>query len=255
MSFLQFKNKIIRSLHPRNLQLRLLRLALRGKTVYCPCCQSRYLTFLPAGIEKRANARCLKCGSLERHRAIWLYLQNHTDIFTTEKTILHVAPEIQLYKEFEKRKNIEYHPIDLMPDAYQYGTKTKAMDVTALKYPDDNFDVVICNHVLEHIPDDLKAIQEMYRVLKPEGWAVLNVPIQKEREKTFEDTSITDPAQRLQFFGQPDHVRIYGMDYFQRLQDAGFRVEEKNIAATYTHNEQFKYGIVAKEEMIICHKA
>lgn len=254
MSFKAIKNTIIRKLPPRNIQLALLRLTLKGDTVFCPCCGGRYLTFLPAGIEKRANARCVKCGSLERHRALWLYLHECTDIFNIPKKILHVAPEIQIYQKFVRQSNITYHPIDLMPDEYNYGKKTKAMDVTALLYPADTFDVVICNHVLEHIPDDHSAMKEMFRVLKPGGWAMLNVPIDQEREETFEDTTITDPVKRLQLFGQPDHVRIYGKDYCTRLRAAGFQVEIRNFAEKYPHNEKFKYGIVDKDEMFICTK-
>lgn len=248
------KNRIIKIIHPRNLQNTLLRLALRGNTVHCPCCGASYLTFLPAGIEKRANAKCLKCGSLERHRALWLFLHAKTDIFSGQKKILHVAPEIQLYYKFSETKNIDYHPIDLSPENYHYGAKTIAMDVTALQYADEIFDVVICNHVLEHIPDDKSAMHEMYRVLRKGGMAILNVPIRKDIEQTIEDFSVTDPAQRLALYGQTDHVRIYGKDYINRLQEAGFVVDVIQFVETFTHNEQFKYGIVPKETMFYCTK-
>ena len=249
-----FKNCIIKIIRPGNLQNTLLRLALKGNTVHCPCCGASYLTFLPAGIEKRANAKCLKCGSLERHRTLWLFLYARTDIFSGQKKILHVAPEIQLYHKFSASKNIDYHPIDLSPEHYHYGAKTIAMDVTALQYADETFDMVICNHVLEHIPDDRAAMREMYRVLRKGGQAILNVPIRKDMDQTLEDFSITDPAQRVVLFGQPDHVRLYGNDYIQRLQEAGFLVEEIPFVETFTHNEQFRYGIVPKEIMFYCTK-
>ena len=250
----KIKNFFIQTFHPKNLQNFALQFFLKVNTVYCPCCYASYITFLPAGIEKRANAKCLKCGSLERHRALWLFLHQHTKIFSTKNRILHIAPEIQLYKAFSKNKNIDYHPIDLSPENYRYGAKTIAMDVTALKYPVDSFDVVICNHVLEHIPDDKTALREIYRVLCDGGWAILNVPVHKERDQTYEDFTITDPVQRKILFGQPDHVRVYGKDYITRLQDAGFHVEVNKFIDMYSHNEQFRYGIVPQEEIYYCSK-
>jgi len=157
------------ALHPSIFKKYLIHFALQGNNVVCVCCGAKYITFLPAGIQKRANAKCINCGSFERHRTLWHFLQKHGDIFNKPLKMLHVAPEKIYYHKFISLKNIEYHPIDLMPDRYAYGNKTLQMDVTDLTYTDNFFDVVICNHVLEHIPLDTKAMSEIFRVLKPNG--------------------------------------------------------------------------------------
>jgi len=247
------KNYFIRSFHPRTLKNKFLHFALKGSTVECPCCGSKYITFLPAGLQKRANAKCVKCGSLERHRTLWLYL-NEKNIFNNHIKLLHVAPEPQLYAKFSKLKNIDYYPIDLQPEMYAYGSKTKKMDVTAMTFSDGYFEVVMCNHVLEHIPDDMKAMREMFRVLKSDGYAILNVPVNTHLEETFEDASVTDPKKREEIFGQCDHVRIYGKDYITRLNEAGFNVEVVNYVSRFTHNEKFKFGLKENELIYYCTK-
>ena len=247
-------NTILRSFHPRNVKKKLLHIVLRGNTVECPCCGSRYITFLPAGIKKRANAKCIQCGSLERHRTLWLYLHEKPGFFTTPAKLLHVAPEIQLYQKLTKIPNISYHSIDLHPDKYWYGHKTKKMDVTAMTYTDESFDIVICNHVLEHIPDDRKAISEIYRVCKTGGFAILNVPVNNKLDSTIEDPYITDPVKMKELFGQPDHVRVYGNDYITRLTGAGFKVEEIDFVSKFSHNEQFRYGLKPQELIYYCSK-
>jgi SAM-dependent methyltransferase len=209
----------------------------------------RYI--LAGRLQKRANAAFLKCGSRERHRALWLYLHEQTNIFTTINKILHVAPENQLYKNLALLKD-NYHPIDISPEIY--GAKTKKMDITALDYPDDFFDAVICNHVLEHVPDDRKAMGEMFRVLKKERWALLNVPLNNKLDKTFEDFSITYRKEREKIFGQIDHVRVYGNDYSGRLKSTGFNGEVNNYVSKFTYNEQFRYGLKEIELMWRCSK-
>ena len=166
--------------------------------------------------------------------------------------MLHVAPEKQFYLKFSRLNNIDYHPIDLNPDKYEYGSRTKVMDVTAITYPDAFFDVVICNHVLEHVPDDKKAMSEMFRVLKTGGWAILNVPVKINMENTFEDASVTDPKKREEVFGQCDHVRIYGKDYEVRLSQAGFKVEVIDYVSKFKPNEKFRYGLKENELIYYC---
>jgi SAM-dependent methyltransferase len=252
MNATRIKNQILRALYPKTIRNKFLHFALRGNNVECPCCGSTYITFLPAGVLKRANAKCLKCGSLERHRTLWLYLREETNVFSAKNKILHIAPENQLYKRFTRLSNIEYYPIDINPE--QYGPKTKNMDITALDYPDNFFDVVICNHVLEHVPDDKKAMSEMFRVLKKGGWALLNVPLNNKMDKTFEDDSITDRKKREEIFGQVDHVRVYGNDYKDRLKNAGFHVEVIDYVSKFDHNQQFRFGLKEIEIMWYCKK-
>jgi SAM-dependent methyltransferase len=163
------------------------------------------------------------CGSLERHRLVWLYLQRMTDLFEGRpkkilpKKILHIAPEPTFVPRLRKRFGAGYITADLL-DAYAM----VKMDVMDIHYPDNTFDFILCSHVLEHVPDDRRAMREFYRTLKPDGWAILMVPIW--RDLTFEDPSIVDPAERLAVYGQMDHVRIYGRDFVDRLREAGFDV-------------------------------
>jgi len=247
-------NKIKRVLHPRMLKKSLLRITMKGNNVECPCCGSTFVTFLPAGIQKRPNAACLKCGSLERHRNLWLFFKENPQLFKAQTKLLHAAPEKIFSQYFQLRKDIDYTAIDLEPEAYDYTVNTIAMDLTDLKFDDNSFDVIICSHVLEHIPDDAKAMSEMHRVLKADGWAIINVPVHQERATTFEDVTINNPKKQLELFGQPDHVRIYGRDYEDRLQHASFKVELINWPSHYDHNTRFKYGLKENEIIYLCRK-
>jgi len=242
------------AINPRSLRNNFLHFALKGKDVHCVCCNSKYSTFLPAGIQKRANARCVKCGSLERHRTLWMFLKEQGDIFNKTLKILHVAPEKIFYDHFISIPQLEYYPIDLMPDKFAYGNKTIVMDVTAMTFPDNYFDAIICNHVLEHIREDKKAMQELCRVLKPGGWAILNTPVVMDNENTFEDIDLYDPQKQLELFGQPDHVRVYGRDFLSRLQKVGFKTEVIDYVSTFSHNDQFRYGLKKEELIFRCSK-
>jgi SAM-dependent methyltransferase len=243
-----------KTLRPKTVKRFFIKLALAGKTVECVCCNKSYITFLPAGLQLRPNATCPNCSSLERHRALWLFLQKETNFFTKKIKILHVAPEQYFYEKFMQMPNIEYVAVDKYPDSYSYNNKTIEMDITDIKYPDNSFDVVMCNHVLEHIPDDAKAMSEMCRVMKKDGWAILNVPVDSKRETTFEIPDINDPEKQLELFGQKDHVRVYGKDYLQRLKNAGFVPHEKDYVGSFTHNDQFKYGFQKGEHIYYCTK-
>lgn len=175
---------------------------------------------MPFGAPLRNDAQCVHCGSLERHRLTWLFLEQKTDFFDHQpKKMLHVAPEPVFEQLFSKELGEGY----LTADLYNPAAMVK-MDITDIQYPDETFDIIYCSHVLEHVPDDKKAMKEFYRVLKPEGWAILLVPIMDG--ETHEDLSITDPQERIRLYGQDDHVRRYGTDniYLDRLQDAGFTV-------------------------------
>lgn len=225
-----------------------------GETVFCPICESRFKHFLPFGLNPRPNALCPKCYSLERTRLYWLYMTKNPEIFLKKLTVLHVAPELSLYKKFSENINYDYYPIDKFEDGYQYPEKTINMDITKLKFNDNYFDFILCSHVLEHVVNDMKALKEFYRVLKAGKLAILQVPIDKNREKTYEDRNIIDPEERKLKYGQSDHIRIYGNDYKNRLEEAGFKVDINNSYQLFSDYERFKYGINESEDLFIVRK-
>lgn len=187
---------------------------------YCPLCRNRIRTFLPGGPHARAGARCPSCGSLERHRAFWAYLEETARWLAGEQPIrlLHLAPDHPLERRLRECSHIHYLSADLEP-----GRAMEVIDLTSVEKPDESFDVIICSHVLEHIPDDRRAMRELERIMKPEGRVYIQVPLQ--REPTFEDWSIDTPEGRKEAFGQADHVRIYGPDIVERLESAGLAAE------------------------------
>ncbi|AIM59511.1 class I SAM-dependent methyltransferase [Cellulophaga lytica] len=216
---------------------------MRGKTYVDPIDGKGFKKFLPYGYEKqRDNVLSPSTLSLERHRLLWLYLQSETDFFTADLKVLHFAPEQAFYKRFRKMKNLEYTTTDLESPL----ADVKA-DICNLPFKDNSYDVILCNHVLEHIPDDTKAMQEMYRVLKPGGWGVFQIPQDLSRENTFEDDTITDKKERARIFGQYDHVRIYGKDYFAKLRKIGFTVEEVNYTKKLPPQDVKKYCLAQGE--------
>jgi SAM-dependent methyltransferase len=219
---------------------------LRGDQVECPCCGGRFRCFLPGGPERRPNARCPRCGSLERHRLVWLWLQRATDLLEARHRVLVVAPERFLQEALRARPNLDYLSIDLeSPLAMRH------MDVTRLDLADASFDVVVCNHVLEHVSDDRAAMRELLRVLRPTGWAVLQTPIDMSREISDEDPTVTDSSERLRRFGQADHVRTYGRDFFERLGQAGWVVERIAFARSLPGDEARRFGLDLDEELIV----
>lgn len=198
-----------------------------------------YRTFLPYGYKKvRKNVLAPGTLSLERHRLFWLYLKNETTFFSKNCRVLHFAPEQAFLEKFRKLSHIEYTTTDLNSPI----ADVKA-DICDLPFADNRFDFIICNHVLEHIPDDTQAMKELFRVLAPNGMAILQVPYEKERETTFEDPSITHPKDRAALFGQYDHVRVYGMDYFSKLASVGFKVEAVDYTSKFTSEEIDRYRL------------
>ena len=199
-------------------------LYLKGNRFTDPIDGKSFRKLLPYGYQtQRLNALSPSTLSLERHRLMWLYLREETDFFTkdSQQNVLHIAPEQCFYKRFRKQKNLEYITSDL--DSPLADVRA---DICNLPFEDNEFDVIFCNHVLEHIPDDKKAMAELYRVMKPHGWGIFQVPQDINRKETFEDDSITNKEERTRIFGQYDHVRVYGLDYFDRLREAGFTVKE-----------------------------
>ena len=198
-----------------------LKILLYGRSRYCPLCGSWTRRFLPHGPGARRidDARCPVCRSVRRHRLSWIFLKQKTSLFDGKpKRLLHVAPEISLMPAFEAVRGLDYLSADL--SARHAMLK---MDLTAIQFPDRSFDAIYCSHVLEHIPEDRKAMAEMFRVLRPGGWALIMVPVSDQ--PTFEDPSVTDPAERERLFWQDDHVRLYGYDLRDRLAAAGFEVQ------------------------------
>ena len=216
------------SLFPRPLMIRIsyavrpiLALFLKGKKYTDPIDGRSFRMFLPYGYEQtRDNVLSPSTLSLERHRLLWLFLKQETNFFTAPLRVLHFAPEQAFYKRFKKMPNLDYTTTDLNSPLASF----KA-DICDLTFGSNRFDVILCNHVLEHIPDDQKALSELFRVMAPGGWGVFQVPQDMGRTTTFEDPTVTGVEERKRLFGQYDHVRVYGQDYFEILEKAGFEVE------------------------------
>ncbi|MDM1400019.1 class I SAM-dependent methyltransferase [Myroides odoratimimus] len=223
---------------------------LKGDVYTDPIDGKSFKTFLPYGYAKqRNNVLSPSTLSLERHRLLWLYLQRETDFFSTPKKVLHFAPEQAFYKRFKKQPNLDYTTTDLESPL----ADVKA-DICNLPFEDNSFDMILCNHVLEHIPDDTKAMQELYRILKPGGMGIFQIPQDMSRETTFQDDTITDPKERTLIFGQYDHVRVYGRDYFDKLRAIGFTVVEEDFIHKLTSEEVTKYCLAEGEIIPVCFK-
>ena len=223
----------------------ILRVIFHGKKYTDPIDDSNYSKFLSYGYKTvRKNALCPGTLSLERHRLLWLYLEKETNFLNSNLKVLHVAPEQVFYKKFKKLKNWEYFTFDLnSPIADIKG------DLTSTNFKDESFDLIICNHVLEHIEDDKSALNEIYRILKYKGISILQVPMNVKRKNTFEDSSIKSKNQREKYFGQYDHVREYGLDFKDRVEQAGFEVEMINYSTKISQDLVIKYGLM-KDDLI-----
>lgn len=227
-----------------------LSLYLRGSKYEDPIDGKTFRKFLPYGYGKqRPNVLSPSTLSLERHRLLWLYLTRETDLFSRQMKVLHVAPEQAFYKKFKQQPNWDY----LTTDLFSPLADVKA-DLCQLPFADESFDFILCNHVLEHITDDEKAMRELFRVMKKGGMGIFQVPLDNHRAVTFEDDSITDPKERTRIFGQYDHVRIYGMDYFEKLAQVGFQVDAVAYARQLSPEEIDRYRIVADELLPVCRK-
>lgn len=231
-----------------------------GDEVFCPICKSYFKAFASsfAGAEERKNAKCVKCGSKERHRLLFMFFTEKTTLFNSQTKIklLHFAPEKFFYDVFSKKQNIEYTPCDLFPDVYDFKDNVKVVevDVTKIPFEENSFDVILCNHVLEHVPDDKQAMSELYRVMKKEGWGIFQVPIDYKRADTYEDFSITSPKEREKAFGQFDHVRMYGKDYQDRLKSVNFEVIVDDYVKKFSAAELKKFGLNSTHLIYYCKK-
>ncbi|MDG0974473.1 MAG: class I SAM-dependent methyltransferase [Crocinitomicaceae bacterium] len=253
----------IKKIIPNRLKKQIRLMLHKGDKYICPFCNysSRDLSIIgidiPILIEKQVVGGgkrfggCYNCDATDRERLIYIYLTEKVKIFNAGKNqcILHIAPEKNLSRLLLDFCFNKYVCGDLFTEGYQYPAHVQNINVLNIPYGDNTFDLIICNHVLEHIPTDLEAMKELQRVLKIGGQAVLQVPISKNSAQTFEDFSVTEPKQREIVFGQFDHVRIYGQDYVNRLEESGFKVRRINIS-----NEYMKYGLNIDEDIFICEK-
>lgn len=228
--------------------LRILAIFYSGNNVQCNVCDSKFRKFLPYGRKARENALCPNCLSLERHRLMWLFLQQKTDFFTKPLRVLHIAPELCFIERMQALSNLDYITGDI-----ESPLATVKMDVHQIPFEDNSFDVVFCNHVMEHVDDDIRACQEINRVLKPSGWGIIQSPVYNLPE-TIEDKSITDPRERERLFGQRDHVRKYGLDYAQRLSQSGLRMEENHFINTLSPELVQKHALPSQEIIFYCQK-
>lgn len=233
-----------------------------GNKCECNLCGRRYRRMRPICgrnqegslvVLERSGCSCWKCMSYPRARALWLWLTKEFGLSSRpELQVLHVASEEALARRFRKVKNIAYTVIDKKCPGYSYPDYVRDGDILQLEFADDSFDLVICNHVLEHIKDDRRAMHELYRVCRPGGTAILMVSMDSDRMQTEEEGADEQlsPAERLARFGQRDHVRIYGRDYFYRLAEVGFKVER----ITFSEEENSRYALLPWEEVVVAVK-
>lgn len=225
----------------------------------CPACGKRFPSFYPvvSGERFAFNVQCPYCKSYERHRSQWLYFERKTELLHPEHQIavLHCSPEQVFFEHFEAEKNIDYYPVDKWIGYTVCGKPMRDyVDLTALPYQDGQFDYIICNHVLEHIPDECAALSELGRTLKPGGIAFLNVPLDVTLNETLEDPAYNTDALRLKHYGQCDHVRKYGLDYPTHLRRAGFQVDCSSVREFFSEDEVKRYGLLPEERFYTCKK-
>tara|TARA_B110000046_G_scaffold181359_1_gene213460 strand:+ start:587 stop:1360 length:774 start_codon:yes stop_codon:yes gene_type:complete len=225
----------------------------RGEQVACPVCEKSFSKFLSYGSEvaHRENVLCPYDLTLERHRLMWLYLQRETSFFSAPGLkVLHIAPEQCFLPHFKKQQNLDYITADLVsPIADMH------FDLHDIPLEDHLYDVVFCNHVMEHVDDPIRCMSELHRVMKPGGWAIMQVPQDINRKETYEDASITSASEREKHFWQKDHVRLFGMDYPQWLEKAGFKVDQFDMNANWKPTEIEKYRLMGKEILYIARKS
>ena len=268
-------NSIVKNIIPRPLGYWLKELKLivqgfyySGNNYYCPVCKHEFKTMLPGGFDLpvikekhiigagyRQNNICPRCQSTDRDRLVFLYLKHKTTFFTKHQRVLHVAPEPALYRAFSRLNNIEYYAGTKYQEGFYYRDKLLTIDLTNLAFNDNSFDFVIANHVLEHIVDGNKAMTEIFRVLKPGGTAILQVPISAILSKTFEDTSVETKDEREKLYGQFDHVRLYGLDYPKILESVGFFVvKTKPGSGNWQLEKDVKQALNKNESLYVASK-
>ena len=217
---------------------------------YCPVCESNVRRFLPGGVVLRLNALCPVCSSAERHRLVWHFMKTHSDLLDGRpKSLLHVAPEYEISNRLKKADFLDY-----WTSSFDGKNARAKIDITRISFPDDHFDAIYCSHVLEHVTEDRIAIHELWRILKPGRWALLQVPISPGLTTTLEDAAVVNPNDRARLYGQSDHVRAYGSDYPDRLREAGFDVTIFRAIDILTPKRITHWGIDTQEPIFYCQK-
>jgi predicted SAM-dependent methyltransferase len=224
----------------------------KGNKVECPVCKKSFRKFLSYGsnVAHRENVLCPYDLTLERHRLMWLYLQNKSDFFIKPNLkVMHIAPEQCFHKIFKNQKNLDYTTGDLVSPIADLH-----FDLHQIPLEDNQYEIIFCNHVMEHVTDDLKCMQELHRIMKPGGWGIFQVPIDTNRTSTYEDWTITTPEEREKHFWQYDHVRLYGTNYPNRLEEAGFTVETVDYGKEISLELFDRYRLPKGEMLYIVHK-
>lgn len=240
---------------PLYLQLR--GLYYSGNEVTCPCCKHSFSRFLPLGVNQRLG-QCPRCRSNERDRALWLYLNKHPEFINAGKRLLHIGPEEIFYNYFKKIKGLHYTPADKFVQMFEstYPTDTIYLDIVHMpEIPDNTYDVILCSHVLEYVKEDDLAMSELLRVLKPNGIALLQVPIKPGLKTTYEDASITTASQRATVFGDPGHIRFYGEDYADKLAARGFKTAFIPFTTLFNQQEIQQYGLISTDDFQLARKS
>ena len=236
--------------HISHFFLKIFSFFMRGNKFEDPINGFTYRKLLPYGrIRVRENALAPDSMSLERHRLIWLYLKEKTNLFSDNLKFLHIAPEYCFIKLFKNQKNLDYITADLNSPWADV-----KMDVHDIPFEDNSFDVIMCNHVLEHVQDDKKVIKEFFRVIKKGGWGIFQVPIDNNKKETLDDPSITNPKEREKHYWQDDHVRLYGLDYGNILSEAGFEVVEDDYINSIDPSLVERYALPKGEIIYFCKK-
>ncbi len=221
-----------------------------GTKYTCPCCGWHVRAFTDNGamFRERSLSYCPRCNSKARHRRIWLFLEEKTNLLSERLHLFEVSPKYCFSRRFKAMPNLNYFGADLKWRPHI----SARMDLTALPIRSETFDATICVHVLEEIVDDRTAMSELYRVLKPGGWAIITVPTRMD-QLTYEDPAITAPEERQRAFGETAHVRIYGHDLVDRLEACGFRVQV-DLAENVPPPTREKYGLRSDENIFFCTK-
>jgi SAM-dependent methyltransferase len=227
-------------------------LVYKGNKVECPVCEKKFRKFLSYGskVAHRDNVLCPYDLTLERHRVMWLYLKQKSDFFTKPNLkVMHIAPEQCFHGKFKKQPNLDYTTGDLLSPIADLH-----FDLHDIPLEDNQYEVIFCNHVMEHVKDDLQCMKELYRIMKPGGWGIMQVPIDSSRTETYEDWSITTPEEREKHFWQYDHVRLYGLNYPKRLEEAGFKVDIVDFSKELPSEVFERYRIPKTELLYIVSK-